>query len=115
MKTPQMHRVRHSDLVPIAIAILMTGLGVFLIAGAGIPTIGFAQSNPAPQTDARGNSMAPPDAQLVFPQGLMQAPVGHRQPRLRDLPPNVLHKEGGGGALNSDRELDRKLEICKGC
>jgi hypothetical protein len=45
----------------------------------------------------------------------MQAPVGHRQPRVQDLPPSVLRKEGGEGGINADQELDQKLEICKGC
>jgi hypothetical protein len=53
---------------------------------------------PAPATDARG-----------------QAPIGHRQPRPRDLPPNVLRDEGGGVRSPVDQELDQKMQICRGC
>lgn len=43
------------------------------------------------------------------------APVGHRQPRRADVP---QHEAGSAGELQQrqvDRELDRKLIICRGC
>jgi hypothetical protein len=42
-----------------------------------------------------------------------QAPVGHRQPKAKDLPDDVLQKEQGATA--SDKGRDKKLTICKGC
>jgi hypothetical protein len=53
---------------------------------------------PPPATDARG-----------------QAPVGHRQPRPSDLPPNVQRDEGGPVRSPVDQELDQKMQICRGC
>jgi hypothetical protein len=44
----------------------------------------------------------------------MEAPIGHRQPRARDLPRNVPQTEGN--RTDTQMELDRKLkDICRGC
>jgi hypothetical protein len=43
-------------------------------------------------------------------RGVPQAPVGHRQPRAGDVP-----NEGTITRSESDVELDRKLNICRGC
>jgi hypothetical protein len=117
MKRSHTRRVAYSSGTPMQTMTFVTGLGVLLIAGTAFPAVGLAQNNPPPETDSRGTSLAPPDARPAFPQGRMQAPVGHRQPRVQDLPPSVLRREGGegGGGLNADQELDRKLGICKGC
>jgi hypothetical protein len=44
-----------------------------------------------------------------------QAPIGHRQPRVQDLPPSVVQKENK--AETKQDGLDKKLEnsICRGC
>jgi hypothetical protein len=52
---------------------------VLVSAWSGIPAAVLAQSNPLPQTNM---------------QGPMPAPIGHRQPRAQDLPPDVLRDEG---------------------
>jgi len=93
----------------------VTRFAPLLVAMASFPDAGLAQSNLPPQTDSRGTSPTLPNTQPIETQGRMQAPVGHRQPRVQDLPPNVLRKEGGEGGINADQELDQKLEICKGC
>ena len=46
---------------------------------SGVPIAVQAQSNPVPQTNG---------------QGPLRAPIGHRQPSARDLPPDVLQHEG---------------------
>jgi hypothetical protein len=43
-------------------------------------------------------------------RGIPQAPVGHRQPRAGDGP-----NEGTSTRSETDVELDRKLNICRGC
>jgi hypothetical protein len=48
-------------------------------ACSGISAAALAQSDPLPQTNG---------------QGRMSAPIGHRQPRPQDLPPDVLRHEG---------------------
>lgn len=41
------------------------------------------------------------------------APIGHRQPRVRDLPPEAV---GGLERLSAeDSAVDQKLIICRGC
>jgi len=55
-------------------------LAVILVAAwSGIPAAALAQSDPLPQVSGKGP---------------LPAPVGHRQPRARDLPPDVLRDEG---------------------
>jgi hypothetical protein len=42
-----------------------------------------------------------------------QAPIGHRQPKIRDVPtenPSDLERRG-----DEDTRIDRKLIICRGC
>ena len=41
------------------------------------------------------------------------APVGHRQPRAKDLPADVLQRQQT--LTPSKKELDKSLTICKGC
>jgi hypothetical protein len=71
---------------------------------------------------AERSDRQPPDSQAVNPQPLdsqsrMQAPIGHRQPRPQDLPPSVLRDEegGGSGTTRAQEQLDKDLQICKGC
>jgi hypothetical protein len=52
---------------------------ILVTAWSGLPTTVSAQSNPLPQMNV---------------QGPMNAPIGHRQPRAQDLPPDVLRAEG---------------------
>ena len=43
----------------------------------------------------------------------LKAPIGHRQPRVQDLPPNVRRDEGR--TTIEERSLDEKLKICRQC
>ena len=55
-------------------------------------------------------------AQRALPPALDQrfeAPIGHRQPTVEDVPSNVLH--GEGASTENQRDLDKKLDICRGC
>ena len=73
---------------------LAGGLGVLVLTTVAHPDVAAAQTAAAPA--AR-----------------LQAPVGHRQPRAQDLPPNVRRDEGGATA--EQQALDKKLEICRNC
>ena len=42
-----------------------------------------------------------------------EAPIGHRQPKAKDLPPGV--NENLGVRSPEDKALDRKLRICRDC
>jgi hypothetical protein len=68
-----------------------------------------AQVSPSPS-----QTFSPPstDGRSTIPE----APVGHRQPTMRDLPPAVLREERSGDLPTSyERKLDRELQICRGC
>jgi hypothetical protein len=43
----------------------------------------------------------------------LKAPIGHRQPRPQDLPPNLRRDEGR--TTIEERSLDEKLKICRAC
>ncbi len=89
-----------------------------LLIATGLPMATLAQSN----------AQRPAESQAIDPQPQQsqpwQAPVGHRQPRPSDLPPSVLRAEEGGGGTQgqgqggrtkAQEDLDKELQICKGC
>ena len=116
MERSRTHRSVYNRRKPIQMMTFVARFGALLIAMASLPTVGLAQSNLSPQTDSRSTSSTRPETQPIETQGRMQAPVGHRQPRVQDLPPSVLRKESGEGrGSNTEMELDQKLGICKGC
>jgi hypothetical protein len=43
----------------------------------------------------------------------MKAPIGHRQPRVQDLPPDVAKEEGV--PTPGQRAFDEQLRICRDC
>ena len=103
---------------------IITSLGLLaaaVTAQTTISSVALAQgapSSPAAQGD-RGNSV-PPAVQGNPPppaatEGRAQAPTGHRQPRPGDLPPDVQREEGGMVRSPVDRDLDQKMQICRGC
>ncbi len=71
-----------------------------------------AQQRPLPPSDAATQSMA-----------RQQAPVGHRQPKMNDLPPDLARKESGETSKpqpdddrqNRQNAIDKDLKICRGC
>jgi hypothetical protein len=86
--------------------------------GFGGPMSASAQSSGAPMLD----SQRPVGGAMPAPGGPLPAPVGHRQPRQQDLPPNVLRDEGGPGVPRDDKGTttgqgasDRSLTICRNC
>jgi hypothetical protein len=65
--------------------------------------------------NAQSNSVQSPKPPVSEPQTTGQAapraPVGHRQPTARDVP-----REQGTGVKSPEvDDLDRKLQICRGC
>ena len=49
--------------------------------------------------------------------GIPQAPVGHRQPTIRDLPPEIRREEQSTvqSPTPAQRGIDQDLRICSGC
>jgi hypothetical protein len=60
---------------------------------------------------ADSNSAQPSPAPSVEPR--LEAPIGHRQPNAEDVPAEVLKNEGTSN--RNQRDLDKKLDICRGC
>jgi hypothetical protein len=50
----------------------------------------------------------------LIEQKRLQAPIGHRQPRPRDLPPSVVQDENMPGA-KAGFDTGRDINICRGC
>jgi hypothetical protein len=42
-----------------------------------------------------------------------EAPIGHRQPRAIDVPPEV--RDAGAKPTPAQEEFDKRLRICRGC
>jgi hypothetical protein len=59
---------------------------------------------------AWGKALAAPPAATATSQS---APIGHRQPNASNVPPSVLDAEQKRNA--EDIELDKRLNICRGC
>ena len=60
--------------------------------------------------NARGTSTAAKDTSVI------QAPVGHRQPRASDVPSEKNLSDPNNPTNKEDAALDRKIKsICRGC
>jgi hypothetical protein len=80
----------------------MMTLTVGLIALAFSTTVSFG--DPAPQINA---------TPLSKERARDQAPIGHCQPRVQDLPSGLQREQGAATA--EQRALDKKLQICRQC
>jgi hypothetical protein len=67
----------------------------------------FAQT----ASPSSGTSRSDSAAKSAVPQ----APVGHRQPRASDIPANIQKTESDLREERVNRELDKKLRICRNC
>ena len=75
-------------------------------AAALLGAVGASYATPRP-VDA-----APPSPPAALEERF-EAPIGHRQPTVEDVPSSVLHDEGT--TTQNQRDLDKKLDICRGC
>jgi hypothetical protein len=96
-------------------------LAAVVTAQTTVSSVALAQGGPsAPAAQDNRDNPVPPAVQGNPPppaatEGRAQAPTGHRQPRPQDLPPDVRREEGGMVRSPVDRELDQKMQICRGC
>ena len=50
------------------------------------------------------------------PRGIPEAPIGHRQPRVDQVPSEKNLSDPNDAANREDADLDRKIKsICRGC
>ena len=85
------------------LATLATAAALYCAAGAA------AQDARAPESRAAGSAVRETSPSVP------PAPVGHRQPKLSDLPSELQNAATSTERSARDRELDRKLQICRGC
>jgi hypothetical protein len=60
-------------------------------------------------------SLGHDDVPENFASMFRQAPVGHRQPRQRDVPETTQLSPSDFELRRLDEEIDGKLTICRGC
>jgi len=78
------------------------------LVGAGLAGPACAQTSSAP---SQTFSPSTTDGQSTVPE----APVGHRQPTIQDLPAAVRRDERGDVSTPYQRKLDQEMQICRGC
>ncbi len=79
-----------------------------MVATIGASASSLAQTNAVPASPQAPTVDMPTTGQVKVP-----APVGHRQPRAKDLPSEV--NQATTAPTPKDKELDQKLRICRGC
>jgi hypothetical protein len=63
-----------------------------------------------------GSKGAGASGQSAGSGSVLQAPVGHRQPRAGDVPSEKNLNDPNAAANKEDAELDKKIKsICRGC
>jgi hypothetical protein len=65
---------------------------------------------------AQGSSSVPKNSGGGGGGGVVQAPVGHRQPRVSDVPSEKNLSDPNDPLSKENQALDRKIKsICRGC
>ena len=65
---------------------------------------------------AQGSSSMPKNSGGGGGGGVIQAPVGHRQPRVSDVPSEKNLSDPNDPLSKENQDLDRKIKsICRGC
>jgi hypothetical protein len=85
--------------IALRVAALLLPVLLYATAAAALD----AQAERKPTTSGRAE-----------PSTLPQAPVGHRQPRASDIPKDASNA-ADEERQRRDRELDSRLQICRGC
>lgn len=86
-----------------------------LVAVAVLVGAAAAQNNPDPASRPSGGAQTTgqSDNSAGQVQTGREAPVGHRQPRAKDVP--AMPNEGAPIRTPEDQDVDRKLRICRDC
>jgi hypothetical protein len=85
------------------------------VAALAVGSAALAQNNADQPSAPSGNAQTTGQANRGTGQStnVRQAPVGHRQPTAKDVPPGVDEKLGARSP--EDVAVDRKLRICRDC
>ena len=92
----------------------VVAMSYVLVAAAVLAAAAAAQNNPDPASRQSGGAQTgQTDSTTGQVQTGREAPVGHRQPRAKDVP--AMPNEGAPIRTPEDQEVDRKLRICRDC
>jgi hypothetical protein len=85
------------------------------VAALAVGSAALAQNNADQPSAPSGTAQTTGQANSGSgqPANVRQAPVGHRQPTAKDVPPGVDEKLGARSP--EDVAVDRKLRICRDC
>jgi hypothetical protein len=87
-----------------------------LVAAAVLAGAAAAQNNPGPssgRSSGGGQTTGQSDNSTGQVESGREAPVGHRQPRAKDLPAGS--NESAPIRSPEEQDVDRKLRICRDC
>jgi hypothetical protein len=91
-------------------AVRVIAVSYALVAVTLLWSAAAAQNNPdqlPPATSGSAQSTGRPA------NSVREAPIGHRQPRAKDVPSSI--QENLGARSLEDEAIDRKLRICRDC
>jgi hypothetical protein len=92
-----------------AVAVPYAVLAAVLVLNAAV-----AQTNPGqPSSPSSPSAQTTGQADNDVEQAVWPAPIGHRQPGAKDVPPKV--EENLGIRSPEDEAIDRKQRICRDC
>ena len=84
-------------------------IGALMFFAAGVAAQDVRAPDPRTTTGSAVRESPSP------PLSVPQAPIGHRQPKASDLPPESQRAATETERSPRDRELDKILQICRGC
>jgi hypothetical protein len=86
-----------------------------IVAALAVCGAAMAQNNANQPTGSSGGAQTTGQADSTTGQVNTgrQAPIGHRQPKAKDVPPGV--EQNMGIRSPEDEAIDRKLRICRDC
>ena len=97
-----------------AVAMTYAIVAALAVGGAALAQNNADQPNNTDQPSGSGaQTTGQADSGTGQPTNVRQAPVGHRQPTAKDVPPSV--DQNLGARSPEDQAVDRKLRICRDC
>ena len=90
------------------VAVPYAVLAAVLVLNAAV-----AQNDPSQPSPSSPSAQTTGQADDDVEQAVWQAPIGHRQPGAKDVPPSA--EKNLGIRSPEDEAIDRKLRICRDC
>jgi hypothetical protein len=107
-QTVDRQKREHRKRMPVRKTILIAGIATLTLFN--FDRLALAQSDPQASPPAAVQS---PPAPSTDGHRIPDAPIGHVQPTLRDLPPGVAETETL--RTKAQKDFDKKLQICRNC